>query len=244
MRIPLATIDNPLRASKVSQFISCPMSVILSEEQEGGQAAQTGSLIHAAIAEYHTAGGEQGERVERAKKALERARQSFPKADEGEAWDIVKRYVADKANQEAKTPWVEQRVTLVLDGDIHIRGTLDQIRDDGRLTVWDIKTGSYHTSDESLLLYTTQLAVYTLAARQTLDPSIEPGGIIYTPAYKKSRSRVFLTSTLTVGQCEDIVSFLIPIVRAIRAGSRIYRPSLESCKFCRVGPWPKCWRET
>jgi hypothetical protein len=243
----------PLRPSRVAKFLACPMSVVLiqHEESEGNGAAQTGSLVHAGADTFHKT--KEGDRAAAGLEALEAARVKFPGGDAEKARSVFRAYAADKENREAEVLWSEAPVRLVMPaapGDptgepIVIAGTLDQVRlKDDRLTVWDIKTGSFLTGEESVLEYLTQQAVYTLAARATLDRRIEPGGLIYTPAYEKARSRVHLPNPLTVDQCEDLLLTLPFLVSMIRRGQPVFRPSPSACRFCdakKLGyPWPKC----
>lgn len=248
--------DRPLRPSRVAKFLACPMSVVLSmyEESPGNCAAQTGSLVHSAADAYHKTKGSLADRAAAGQAALDAARVKFPDGDEEKARKIFRSYAADEENQKAEVVWSEAAVRLTLDaapGDptgrrIVIAGTLDQVRrhSDGFLRVWDIKTGQYLTAEESILEYLTQQAVYTLAARETLDPTIEPGGLIYTPAYDKARARVHLPNPLTTEQCGDLLLTLPYMVSMIRKGMPVFRPSPSACKFCdmkKIGyHWPKC----
>jgi len=264
MTVPLTVIhpdlktfgseDRPLRPSKVAKFLACPMSVVLAmyEESDGNRAAQTGSLVHAGAEAFHKT--KTGDRAAAGLKALDEARAKFPEGDEAQARAIFRQYAADKENQEAEVVWAEEKVRLVIPAAPHdptglpivIQGTLDQVRlhRDGVKRVWDIKTGSYLTGEESVLEYLTQQAVYTLAARETLDPDIDVGGLIYTPAYDKARSRVHLPNPMTVEQCQDLLLTLPPIVAMIRSGDPVFRPGKDACRFCdmkKLGyPWPKC----
>jgi hypothetical protein len=264
---PLATVDpellsfgsesRPLRPSRVAKFLACPMSVVLvmhEEDSGGGRAAQTGNLLHDAAEHYHKCKGTEEERITAGFAALEVARTQFPEGDAAKARQIFGSYIADKENQRAEVLWAEEPVRLVLPAEpgdptgapIVIAGTLDQVRlhADGVKRVWDIKTGEYLTGDESVLEYLVQQAVYTLAARSTLDDTIEPGGLIYTPAYEKARSRVHLPNPLTVSQCEDLLLTLPSFVSMIRRGLPVFKPSTAACRFCDVKKsgyaWPKC----
>ena len=233
------------------------MSVVLvmHEESEGNQAAQTGNLVHTAADAYHkTKGGSEADRVAAGLAALDAAREKFPAGDATKARTIFRSYVEDEENSRAVVVWSEAPVRLVLDAapddptgrPIVIAGTLDQVRRhaDGVLRIWDIKTGGYLTGEESVLEYLRQQAVYTLAARATLDGSIQPGGLIYTPAYSQVRSRVHLPNPLTVENCQDLLLTLPSLVAMIRKGMPVFSPSPSACKFCDVkklgNPWPKC----
>lgn len=244
--------SRPLRPSKVAKFLACPMSVLLTihEQREGGKAAQTGNLVHSGAEAFHKTIGTEGERIAAGLAALDAARAEFPEGDEEAAIKIFRSYAADKTNANAVVPWCEEPVRLVLSPDpgdptgqpIVIAGTLDQVRraPDGTLSVWDIKTGTFHGANDTVLEYLTQQAVYTLAARACLDSSIVPGGLIRTHGYSIIRGQVHLPNPLTVSQCEDLILLVPPLVAAIRRGEPVFRPGVDACRFCDVKPWPSC----
>ena len=49
--------DNPIRCSKLADIVKCSMRVFMlgfnAEDDEGPEAAQTGSLTHVGVAEFH-----------------------------------------------------------------------------------------------------------------------------------------------------------------------------------------------
>jgi hypothetical protein len=242
----------PLRPSKVAKLLGCSMAVVLtmSDEGIGNGAAQTGNLVHDAAEAYHKVRGSQEDRVQAGLAALAAARSEFPDGDPAKADKIFRAYAADPENQDAVCLWVEAPVRLVLPaapGDptgepIVIEGTLDQVRKhpDGRKRVWDIKTGGRLTADESVTEYLIQQATYTLAAIATLDPEIEPGGLIYTPGYEKSRGRRHVELPLTVESCKMILAAVPARVADVRRGVPTFTPSLEACRWCDMRPWPRC----
>lgn len=247
----------PLRPSRVAKFLGCPMSVVLTmwdEDKGGGTAAQTGNLVHDAAEAYHKA---REDRVAAGMKALAAARSQFPEGDPIKAEAIFRSYAADRANQEAVVVWCEEPVTLTLapapedptGKPVVITGTLDQVRRDFTcprgvfypgLSVWDIKTGARFDADDTVNEYLIQQATYTLAARQTLDASVTPGGLIYTPGYEKTRSRRFVGLPLTIPQCNILLAPVVHWVAAVRRGVPCFKPSAEACKFCPAKPWPNC----
>lgn len=247
-----ASDKRPLRPSKTETFLGCPMSVVLSgwDEDPGGSKAQTGNLIHDAVEAYHKA---KADREAAGLAALAAARAAFPDGDPVYAEKISRAYFADPANQTADVIFNEQPVRLELPCapydhtglPVVIQGTLDQVRREtvgGRkaLRVWDIKTGDRFTGEESLLHYAVQQAVYVLAARASLDPSIEPGGLIYTPAYTRNRGSKFIPFNHGIDECWVLVQPLVHWAAAIRNGEPIFRPDVERCKWCDHRPWPKC----
>lgn len=247
------TEARPLRPSKCGKLIACPMSVLLDDgEDNGGPAAQTGNLVHSAVAAFH-----QHKDVEAGLAALEAARQQFPKGDPEAARKGYRSYAADKTNADARVPYVEQKVRLDLapapddptGQRIVIEGTLDQIRedfvDDRRnaypgLTVWDVKNGSRLDASESLDEHLVQQAVYVLAARQTFGLDVKPGGLILMPGYEKPRARRFVPWKLTARQCELFCAPIVHAVSLIRRGIPAFRPSPDSCRYCSVRPFTHC----
>lgn len=249
-----ATEAHPLRPSRVARFVACPMSVCLSfpdEEGLGNRAAQTGNLIHEGVKAFHLQSGSPEARVEAACLALEAAREKFPGGDPEKGGKILRSYATDPENFTARVRWVEQPVRLTLPPDpsdptglpVVIAGTLDQVREDtdGTLRVWDLKTGDRLDGPDTLLEYTIQQAVYTLAARASLDPKVMPGGLIYTPGYLKGgKTRKFLPFEFTIRDAEDLVAVVPLFVAGVRAGKPLPHPSVVGCDWCDHRPFPKC----
>lgn len=245
--VEFGTDARPLRPSKCAKLLSCAMQTILDihAEDNAGKAAQTGNLVHDACEVFHKTFATQEERVAAGLAAIEQARAQFPQGDEAKARKIFGLYAADKENQEAEVVWCEQAVRLVLPSDtgpVVIAGTLDQVRrhKDGRLRVWDVKTGDKYTGEENLIEYSIQQAVYTLGARETLSPEILPGGLIFTPNYGKMKVSAHIPLRLTVEQCKSLLTLLPAVVSQVRRGQVPTRPSIEGCRWCPHGPFPKC----
>ena len=250
-----ATDARPIRASAVEKFLQCPMSTVLTlcDDNEGNDAAQTGNLVHSGAHAFHTTKGALADRIAASQAALDEARTKFPDGDAKKAHKILANYTADKENQDAEVPWSEETVTLRLPPDptdptqapVVILGHLDQVRRDakGTLRVHDIKTGYRLGATQTVLEYLVQQAVYTLAARATLDETIEPGSIIYTPGYEKARSKVHLPLPLTVEACKILVAPVPLFVSLIRQGKPVFRPSPENCQWCPHAPWPRCFQK-
>lgn len=248
-----ATEERPLRPSRMGVFAACPMSAFLRDagEEGGGEAAQTGNLVHTAAAVFHRTVGSPQQREEAGLEALQQDRVRFPLGLADKAASIFRSYAADPKNVDAEVPWVEQSVTLRLPAhpldptgrDVVSKGTLDQVRRDrrdGKLKVYDIKTGSALDPRMTVAKYLIQQATYVLAARQTLDPEIQPGDIIWTPGYAKGpRARVFLPQGLTVELCELLLYDVTRQIAEIRSGTPIFRPG-DACKFCELSDFDTC----
>lgn len=246
-----ASHQRPLRPSSIPKLFKCPMSVFMAnaDDDESNAPADTGSLVHAGAAAFHKTDGDVQFRKEAGDNAIETSLPLFPRGDRSKALTIFAAYAADPTNQNAVVPWVEEKVTLTLapspcdptQEPIVISGTLDQVRLDGdTLCVWDIKTGSGKDANETNAEYVLQQCVYTMAARETLNPDILPGGFIYTPGYDKPRGRRFLPLGLSIEQCKTLLAPLPRIVSLIRQGVPLFMPSAGACQYCPVRPYTNC----
>lgn len=238
----------PLRPSKVHRLLTCPMSVFLDTDDSvpGNQAAQTGNLVHSAVAKYHKTAGSVEARTKAGLKALADAREQFPDGDPKAATVHFQAYAQDPKNSEADVAWCEEPVRLTLDSPdgvpIIIEGTLDQVRrKDGILSVWDVKTGGRLTAATSVEEYLVQQAIYVLAARETLDPSVEPGGLIHTPGYAKKRGITHPPLKIGLDQCIMLMHSVVDTVLSLRAGHPAFRPSYEACQYCPLRPFTHCF---
>lgn len=229
----------PLRPSSLTKLLKCPMSVLLTyfSDSEGNAGANTGSVVHAAVEAFHRSDGSEVE----ARAAMETALATFPEANRDKARAWIEGYLRDPTNRSAAVTAVEQRVELNYRG-VYLRGTLDQIRreEDGRLVVWDLKTGTSLTPEDCVAEYQAQQAAYVLAARQTLDLDVHPGGIIFAAGYDKRYGRRFLPMGVRVEDCEQLLDEVVREVEAIRNGGRHYRPTADHCRFCPLKPYPEC----
>jgi hypothetical protein len=229
------TASAPLRASRLPALLQCPWSDVLKWLEEGdrsGEAADTGSAVHAAIAAYHRG-------VSDPLTAAQENQAEYPLADFHEAARHFTAYIADPANHLDAVSHVETEVVYRIPAkgrakEIVIQGTLDQIRRDG--TVWDVKTGK-RDGVELLYYHAPQLAAYVLAARQSLGIDVRPGGIIRTAGYfARSGPAPFFHASWTVQDCETIIQQVVDTVMSIRAGKVRLTPG-GHCRWCpAVGP--------
>jgi len=235
------TAEYPLRPSTLGKLIKCPMSVLLTYfgDSEGNQGAQTGSVVHAGVEAFHLAGNT----TQGVKEAVRLALQQYPEADRDKVRRWIDAYVTDPTNRAAFVVTTERKVSLEYRG-VFVSGTLDQIRrnEDGALVVWDLKTGSWLDADNVVAEYQFQQAAYVLAARQTLDLDVTPGGLIYAAGYDKAMGRRFLPMGVTVADCEQLMDEVVDVVQRIRAGARAYLPTADHCKWCPLKPYPDCKR--
>lgn len=162
MSLPLATKDNPLRCSKFSALCRCTMRIYLlmiyeNDDSEGGPAAQTGSLTHAGVAEFHRVTGPLLKRKKAAWDAIKAHAGEFPLAEENEVRLFLTPYMEDPRNVNAEfavdgkgNPLIEYKLQFTLppheldhSGEtIYCEGTVDQVRIlEGVAKVCDYKTG-------------------------------------------------------------------------------------------------------
>lgn len=208
--------DNPIRCSKLASIGKCSMRVYMlevlgSEDTEGGPTAQTGSVLHAAVAEFHVQEGGLKVREKAAWDAANQAFKKFPLADETEVRLYLTPYMADMRNITAKfyeavlpermpdgsmktyhRKAIEVPVDFTLPPHpfdkskkkIYVQGTLDQIRiEHGSTLVDDLKSGK--TSGFQMIHdYAIQIAAYTFGARQIGITGAIPGRIIRAMGYR------------------------------------------------------------
>jgi hypothetical protein len=259
----IATDKYPLRASALPKINECPASVFLStsfwiesdDDEPGGQAAQTGNLVHAAAAVYHREPGSLHQRTEAGLAALEAARAQFPGGEVKRAKKIWEAYAADPANAEAQVVRGEQRVKIRIPcapfdptgKEVVIRGTLDQLRldKDGVLRVYDIKTGTFYYGRKALDHYLTQQAAYVLGAQQTWGQEfpgkvIEPGALICTDGYFRDSKQVFWHHPWGLESIPNILQSVVTQVAAARAGRLGFQPSTDACRWCEHKNFPAC----
>lgn len=148
---------------------------------EGGPAAQTGSLTHAGVAEFHRArmGGDKLDlATERGWEAIRQASALFPLAEENEVRLFYTPYTKDPRNYDAEMLAVEQQIDFTLPphdmdpthGLIYVQGTFDQIRlHNGQPCIYDLKTGK-KTGWEMVHDYAVQLAAYSVGVWQLSQP--------------------------------------------------------------------------
>lgn len=233
--------DSPLRASSLPWLFRCPLKMVLAHmgviHDEGGTAANLGTLIHAGCHAFHL-----GKDVEESiRTTLASFQDNVPDVDE--ARRHLAAYTSDPRNASAKIEESEYPVTLTLDAEppIVIRGTFDQVRrgDDGRLTLWDIKTGKEPGWD-ALHSYLYQQAAYVVAATECLGEDVHPGGLIRTAGYFRrgvdltvdpSPDGIFFRYTLTLADCRRLMDAVAQRVGEIRRGVVAPSPG-PHCHYC------------
>lgn len=200
--------DNPIRCSKLDQYVKCSLKMFLQEmteqaESEGGPPAQTGSLTHAGVAAYHKFKGSQDQKVKAGWDAIAANREIFSLADTEEVRLFYTPYVNDPRNIEAEFAVIpsgplkgelaiEHEINFTLPPHeldqtglpIYVQGHMDQVRVRNRIPcVDDLKTGK-KTGLEMIHDYAYQIAGYTYGLRQLWFPDCQPGNIIRAQGYR------------------------------------------------------------
>ncbi len=249
------TPEKPLRPSALAWLMKCGVKVVLGfdELEESGAAADTGSVVHAAVAAFHLE-PDVTRKVAAAVAEMQRtlAANTFPKADPNEARLYLEPYVIDPRNVNAEfatvagRPAIELKVDLKLQphaldptGEpIAVRGTLDQIRIiNGVPSVCDLKTGSKLTGWEMLHDYALQQAAYVLAARASGFPNAEPGQIIRCYGYRTRGAKlptpdgVFWQLPFDAAGASLLLDHIRLKVALIRRGEVDFGPGTH-CNYC------------
>lgn|GEM_PF-6891462 len=247
---------NPLRPSSLDALVSCRLRSVLLMLGEcsdtSGAAADTGSLTHLGVAAYHLE-----ESVQAGLDAMSSGLSRFPKADPDDARLFYTAYTTDprNAHKAAGVIAIEQKVRCVLPAheldptgeDIVIEGTLDQIRRDpfGVKRVWDLKTGKKDAYGY-MAEYAMQQAAYVLGAVQSIDESIQPGGLIVAYGWRRkgvdpktSPGGVFWNYTHSADDCLLILDDVRLAVALIRRGDVAPGPG-PLCSYCPAGGLSNC----
>jgi hypothetical protein len=231
--------SSPLRASKLPSLILCTLRAALMESDSSGTAADTGSMVHAAIAAFH-----QGKGVASITEFAAMLGQ-FPLGDVIEADRIFERYAEDPRHAAAEIVCIETPIRIEIEPKfmpgppIVIQGTLDQIRrDSGCLWVWDVKTGN---RDAMYMqhAHAVQLAAYTLGARQLFPgDTVYPGGYLRTRGYFTRGAELPSPQGVFVPAGFDDPDAILDSVRLsvclIRAGHVTATPGVH-CENCSIG---------
>lgn len=241
------TAEHPLRPSALNWVVRCPVYAVLQfleAEDSSGPAAQTGSLVHEAVAAFHLE-PDASKKIAAAVSTLQSAAKKFPLAESNEARLYLEPYVSDPRNANAEILAVERKVTLTLDphpldptgNPVVIRGTLDQIRRvNGVTVVDDLKTG--RTEGWAMIHdYAYQQAAYCLAARESGFPDAQPGRLIRCYGYRTRTAKlpspdgVFWQLPFSVAQARALLDRVRLQVALVRRGEVDFGPGPQ-CSYC------------
>lgn len=228
--------------------------LLTDEDDLGGAAAQTGSLVHAGVAEFHKNMGNLAKRKKAAWDAIAAHAAEFPLAEETEVRLLLTPYMDDKRNIEAEIItlngklMVEHQLEFILpphpldttEEPIHVWGTTDQIRNfAGVPKVCDYKSGK-RTGWEMIHDHAIQIAAYCYGARQIGITNCQPGPIIRGMGY---RTRQAAESTMFKEEFVPGVFWNAPFrwedVEAILEGARL-GIALVRMGHVNYGPGPHC----
>ena len=244
--LEIATETRILRASKLPELLECPASVILQalgDPDTSGPEAATGSLVHSGVAEFHRS----GENKEAGLAALYAAREKFPLGDPTAAEKHYVAYCNDPANRGVEIVKNEEPLVCRIkapdwdttgQGDIVIRGTLDQIRryPGKQDAVCDIKTGKTFYGEFAIRHYAPQQAAYTVGAWQTWGLDVRPGPLICTDGYFRRNGQVHWWQPWDRSHCEVILEYVAVVIAAARMGFVGVSPGTR-CGLCKFkGP--------
>lgn len=232
-----ATSEFPLRASRLEKFLACNWRVVMltfGDNDPAGEAADTGSAVHAAVDTWHKTGLDAAAAVE----AMRARLSEYPKADLPTAAQLFLAYTADLRNIGAEIVQGECEVPFEIAASpqdptgapIVIIGHVDQVRrENGLLRVWDIKT-SKKAPHEVLWGACIQAAAYCKGSEQLLGELVHPGGVIMP-----RRSPMHIPFTWTRDDVDRILDPIRHHVALVRAGHVAHVPEADRCKWCHSG---------
>lgn len=234
-----ATPDAPLRMSHVGRFLECPWSevmlVIGGAGGRAGEAADTGSATHTAVAHWHRTGDAAG-----AVAAMREGLPAYPAADMKLAASLFLAYTLDPGNVGCELVLVEHELTVDLaphpsdptGAPVRLLGHVDQVRRvRGRLEVWDLKTTSKPPYD-ALCSSQHQAAAYCLGAAALLGEPVHPGGLVLP-----RRQPMHVPFVWGLHDVPYILAPLVAAVAAVRRGDVHHSPGVPRCNWCHAnGP--------
>lgn len=226
------------------------MEMLGIHEDTSGPAADTGSAMHAAVAEWHKTNRKS---VRDAINAMRSRLIEFPAADLPDAELQFQCYADDPRNH--ITPIIiEHKLTFKLDPatedptgqPITVIGTVDQVREeDGVLKIWDLKS-SKKMGFDILVTSLLQVTAYALGATQLLGKCVHPGGIIRTRGYitggtarQASPMGVFYHAFWSFYDAPALLASVQHAVAAVRMGRITLMPG-EYCRWCPSLSPEKC----
>jgi len=257
--------ENPIRCSRLASIPRCSGRIFMlefldSEDGEGGEAAQTGSLVHAGVAEFHRTEGRLDTRKKAAWDAIAANREKFPLADETETRLFITPYMDDPRNinaEFARLPDGTKAIELGVDFSIapheldpikqpiFIQGTYDQIRIGhwGVPSVYDLKCGK-PSGWQMIHDYAIQIAAYTYGAKQFWS-NIQVGKIIRAYGYRQrdavlpSPDGVMLALPYSVDDIDILLDNIRLHVALVRMGDVQLNPG-SHCSYCEHGGLSGC----
>lgn len=256
--------DHPIRVSSFPMLVRCPRRTMLQFmsllDETSGEAAQTGTLVGAAIESWHKIG-----EIEAAfDDAVQRTLADCPDADHDLVKKMLEGYCSDPRNAPRGEEPKDSRYGIVElesleamvefkipphDWDytrepIVCRGHLDQIRFDkrsGRYFVWDVKAGRRLGGPVLLSEHALQIAGYVVGAEIATGQEMHPGGIIRVADYaaKTNPGPVFYEAPYTRDDCFEMLDSVKLAVALARTGKAPAVPN-EACQWGCIGGPAQC----
>lgn len=234
------TAKYPLRPSGMRILLTCNWRsayvFFFGEDGESGEAADTGSAMHAAAAAMH-----KGNDTATCLKMMVAGQNDYPRADLQDAANLFLVYSSDPRNRNSEVVLVEEPIEFTIEAApndptgerIAVIGHVDQVRKaDGRLRGYDIKTSK---KDPISILHNTtfQMAAYCMGAAIKLGQRVDPGAIIMPRRYTNdvARSPVFYHFPWTFDDIEQIMLGVRTAVANVRAGHLFHVPN-QDCFWC------------
>jgi hypothetical protein len=222
---------------------------LFGREDSSGPAADTGSLTHVAVAEWH-----RNPDIAAAIAEMQAAHPRFAQGDIAEATQLFFQYTQDEANQgdiiardSNGQLLVEFKTSIRLtpapsdptQKPIVIQGTIDQVRiRNGRPEVWDLKTSKKEPSDQ-LNMYLYQLGAYALMASNHLKTPVRLGGLICARQYSRRGGQAHCLYGNRYSDLSTIIQGIRLAVSLVRQGRPFPGPG-EHCRYCPLGSVAEC----
>lgn len=235
------TSEYPLHPSGLRALLVCPWRTVVNflgtADGESGQAADTGSAMHAAAAAFHR-GADVGDSLA----AMKGGVAEYALADMVDAANLFLAYAGDPRNRDARCVLVEHPISFCIapaDHDptgapIQVDGTCDQVREaeGGGYILGDIKSSKRDPNDV-LMESTFQAAAYMVGASIVLGKRVDRAMIIMPRKYGKdlASSPVFWHFPWRLKDTEQLLEPIRDTVAAIRLG-RIHHMPNSDCKYC------------
>lgn len=213
------------------------MEFLTQPDDFPGEAADTGSAVHAAVAAWH----KNDRDAVKALDIMNGRKEEYPLADFDEAEKQFQAYTEDPRNALAEVVLCEYPLEVHMQAEegeeIVLTGHVDQVRRTDRLLCWDLKT----SKKEGVVLlddHAYQIAGYCAGCTIALSQPVHPGGIIRTRGYRKrgvvpstAPPGVFFESPYGLDECLAMIDSIPKIVADIRAG-RVHPGPGDWCRYC------------
>jgi hypothetical protein len=266
--------EHPVRCSRLASLVKCSMRVYLlgsieDEDDSGGPSAQTGSVVHAGVAEFHRNSNESlSIRTQKGWDAIAKAMAEFPLAEKDEVRLFFQPYINDPRNIDAiiplwfdGTPAVEKQIDFILppheidktQQPIHVQGTFDHIRMDIlEPKLYDLKTGK-KTGWEMIHDYLIQMCAYTYGIKYIAQHStflcdqnivnvldrIKPGKIIRNYGYRQIKRDIYDNPNLSPDGVFWKIPYTINLIEDILENVRMHI-GLYRNGYIQYGVGPHC----